>query len=162
MHVEAYEWVARYASADPLRVLDIGGRDINGTALDHFPNAVRTVLDIAPGTGVDVVADASTWVPTGEWDVITCCEVAEHTAVWPAILATAFKALTQGGALVFTCAGTGRAPHSAIDGGAWVRQGEHYGNVSVDELRAVLADCGFVGIIVDSLGEDTRAYAVKP
>jgi hypothetical protein len=162
MHAEAYEWVSRFASADPLVVLDIGGRNINGTALDHFPNADRTVLDIAPGPGVDIVADAASWVPDREYDVITCCEVAEHTAVWPQIVATAFKALRQGGSFILTCAGPGRFRHSAVDGGRRLFPGEHYANVSVDELGAVLDACGFVDVVLDSFGEDTRAWARKP
>ena len=163
VHSEAYEWVRRFRSDESdLYVLDLGGRNINGSALDHFPNADHTVLDIAPGLGVHIVADAATWTPEGEWDVVVCCEVAEHTAVWPGIAATAFKALCSGGELIWTCAGPGRAPHSAVDGGKRMFPGEHYANVSVEELADVLTDCGFVDVVTDSLGEDTRAWARKP
>lgn len=162
MHVEAYEWVRRFGSADPLVVLDIGGRNINGTALDHFPHADATVLDIAPGPNVDIVADAASWVPDRGYDVVVCAEVFEHTAVWPEICATVFKALRPGGEFVVTCAGPGRAPHSAVDGGKRMRKGEWYRNVSTDALRAALADCGFVDILTDTLGEDTRAFARRP
>lgn len=163
MHAEAYEWVRRFRSDESdLYVLDLGGRYINGSALDHFPNADRTVLDIAPGRGVDIVADASSWTPEGEWDVVLCCEVAEHTAVWPQIAATAFKSLVPGGELIWTCAGPGRRPHSGVDGGRRLFPGEHYANVSCEELADVLTDVGFVDVITDSLGEDTRAWARKP
>jgi hypothetical protein len=162
VHAEAYEWISRYATTDPVKCLDIGGRNINGSAMDHFPNAEKTVLDIAPGPGVDIVADASTWAPTDEWDVVTCCEVAEHTAVWPGIVATTFAALAPGGSLIFTCAGPGRFRHSAVDGGRRLFPGEHYANVSTDELGVVLTACGFVDVVLDSLGEDTRAWARKP
>lgn len=162
MHAEAYEWVRRYATADPLDVLDIGGRNINGTALDHFPNAVRTVLDIAPGKGVDVVADAASWVPPRAYDVVLCCEVFEHTMVWPDIVATAFKALAPGGVFIVTCAGPGRFHHSAVDGGRRMFPGEWYRNVSTDELGQVLDACGFVDVVLDSFGEDTRSWARRP
>ena len=163
MHSEAYEWVRRFRSDESdLYVLDLGGRNINGSALDHFPNADKTCLDVAPGWGVDIVADASTWEPEGEWDVVLCCEVAEHTASWPGIMATAFRALVPGGELIFTCAGPGRHPHSGVDGGRRLFPGEHYANVSVEELADVLTDVGFVDVITDSLGEDTRAWARKP
>ena len=162
VHAEAYEWVSRFASIEPLRVLDIGGRNINGTALDHFPNADATVLDVAPGAGVDIVADASTWVPTQEWDLITCCEVYEHTYSWPGITATAFKALRSGGVFIVTCAGPGRHRHSAVNGGCRMFPGEEYANVSVEDLERVLTECGFVDLVVEQLGEDTRAWARKP
>lgn len=162
MHTEAYEWVREFRSDESdLYVLDLGGRNINGSALDHFPNADHTVLDIAPGPGVHIVADASTWTPEGEWDVVLCCEVAEHTAVWPGIVATALRSLVPGGVLIFTCAGPGRFQHSAVDGGP-LRQGEWYANVSCEELADVLTDVGFVDVVTDSLGEDTRAWARKP
>lgn len=170
MHDAASAWVGRLAvgcaglgdgTGGPTRVLDIGGRNINGTALDHFQGAVSTVLDIAPGPGVDIVADASTWVPTAEWDVITCCEVYEHTAVWPGITATAFKALRPLGEFIVTCAGPGRFQHSAVDGGD-LFQGEWYQNVHPDELAAVLNAVGFVDVVVDQSGEDVRAYGRKP
>lgn len=163
MHAEAYEWVRRFGSESAdLYVLDLGGRNINGSALDHFPNADKTVLDIAPGRGVDIVADAATWTPEGEWDLVLSCEVFEHTYSWPQICATAFKALLPGGSFIVTCAGPGRHPHSGVDGGRRLFPGEEYGNVSVDELAAVLTDVGFVDVITDSFGEDTRAWARKP
>lgn len=166
MHAEAYSWVARFGTSDPIRVADFGGRDINGTALDHFPNADRTVVDIAPGKGVDVVADAASWVPDRAYDVVTCCEVCEHTYSWPDIMATAFKALTPGGCLIVTCAGPGRDPHSAVDGGRTLKyisgSREWYRNVTTDELGQVLESCGFVDIVLDSFGEDTRAWARRP
>ena len=80
MHPEAYEWVRPHATSEPVEVLDIGGRNINGTSRDHFPHATRfTVIDIAEGPGVDVVADAATWTPDRSYDVVVCTEVFEHT-----------------------------------------------------------------------------------
>lgn len=163
MHAEAYEWVRKFGSLESdLYVLELGGRNVNGSALDHFPNADHTVLDIAPGRGVDIVADAASWVPEGEWDLVLACEVFEHTFSWPQICATAFKALLPGGSFIVTCAGPGRHPHSGVDGGRRMFPGEEYGNVSCEELADVLTDCGFVDVVTDSLGEDTRAWARKP
>lgn len=171
MHAEAYEWIRRHAvgcanlgdtKGGPTRVLDLGGRNVNGSAMDHFPDAWVTVLDIADGPGVHIVADASTWVPDDEWDVVVSAECFEHTDSWPAICGTAFKALRPLGEFIVTCAGPGRHPHSAVDGGRRLFPGEHYANVSTDELADVLTDCGFVDVITDSLGEDTRAWARKP
>lgn len=162
MHAEAYEWFRKFGTDESVTLVEFGGRNINGTALDHWPNADATVLDIAPGPGVDVVADAATWVPDREYQVALSAECFEHTSVWREITATAFKALASGGVFIVTCAGPGRHPHSGVDGGRRLFKDEFYANVSTDELGAVLTDCGFVDVVLDSLGEDTRAWARKP
>jgi hypothetical protein len=162
MHAEAMGWVRKFATTDALSVLDIGGRFINGTPRICFPNASPyTVLDIAPGPGVAIVADASTWEPTRTWDMVISTEVFEHTPVWPQICATAFEACAPGGLLVLTMAGPGRDPHSGVDGGP-LRDGEHYANVDPDHLLDVLVGCGFVDVEVNHEGTDVRAAARKP
>lgn len=159
MHPAAFEWVARYATGDPLDILDIGGRNINGTCRSLFPNARYVAMDLLDGPGVDVVADAVTWLPDRQYDRVICAEVFEHTESWPAILKTAFEALRPGGDIVVTCAGPGRAPHSALDGTWCLQPGEWYANVSPESLRDALKATGFEDIIVDQAGEDVRAYA---
>lgn len=163
MHTEAYEWVRAHVPAESVEVLDIGGRNINGTCRDLFPFATRyTAVDIADGPGVDIVADAATWTPDREYDVVVCTEVFEHTPVWPDVCRTAHKACKPGGLLILTMAGPGRAGHSAVDGGH-LRPGEYYGNVEPDELRLALEECGWNDIIIDSLesSADVRAVATR-
>lgn len=162
MHQQAYDWVDRHADADASRVLDIGGRNINGTIRDRFPGATEyTVLDIVADTGVDIVADAATWRTERQFDAVVCAEVFEHTAVWHEICETAFAVLEPGGQFIATMAGPGRAPHSAMDGGP-LQSGEYYDNVHPEDLEDVLADLGFVGVVVDQAGDDVRCVAVKP
>ena len=107
------EWIAKHATSDPVSVLDIGGRNLNGSPRRLFPAATRyTVLDIRPGeqvTDVDIIADAAEWNPGGQqWDVVICAETFEHTAQWPAIVRTAYKACRPGGAFIVTTAAPGR------------------------------------------------------
>jgi SAM-dependent methyltransferase len=164
VHPEALAWVEQHRTDDPVSVLDIGGRNINGTPRPLFPNAtVYTVLDIAPGDGVDVVADAATWKPDRRYDVVVCCEVFEHTDAWPVILRTAYRALRRGGMLIATMAGPGRVPHSAVDGGPRLYDGEHYDNVEVAELADALTAAGFVRVVVDEQfdSNDVRATAYR-
>lgn len=165
MHTEAMAWVAQHATADPVSVLDLGGRNINGTPRPLFPGATSyTVLDLLPGPGVDIVADAATWDPDGRrWDVAVCCEVCEHTSAWPQILQTAYQALRPGGNLIVTTAAPGRLPHSGIDG-EQVRPGEWYANIDPGELKRVLTEHGFVDVQVDvqPVTADVRAVATKP
>lgn len=164
MHPEAMAWVERHATDQPVAVLDVGGRNINGSPRHLFPNAtVYTVLDIAPGDGVDVVADAATWEPDQVYDVVVCCEVFEHTDVWPEILENLHRALRPGGQMILTMAGPGRATHSAVDGGPHLRDGEHYANVEPAHLRSALSFTGYCGVKVDELktSHDVRAVAYR-
>lgn len=163
MHDQAYEWGTRYATSEPVSVLEIGGRNINGTVKGLFPNAQPyTVLDLLPGPDVDIVADAATWTPDREYEITLSFECFEHTSLWREITATAFKACASGGSFILTAAGPGRAPHSAVDGRHRLFPGEFYANVEPHELETVLKGVGFVDVVVDVLGEDVRAYAVKP
>jgi SAM-dependent methyltransferase len=165
MHDQALTWIAKHATTDPVSVLDLGGRDINGSPRELWPNAASyTVLDIAPGPNVDIVADASTWQPGGRrWDVCCAAELFEHTDLWPAICATAWRALRPGGRFIITTAAPGRPPHSGRDGGV-LQFGEYYANVNPEELRVALEDAGFAEIEIDVQPSpaDVRAVATKP
>lgn len=159
------QWIAKHATAEPVSVLDLGGRDINGSARTAFPNASDyTVVDILPGDGVDIVADAADWEPASRrWDVVVAAEIFEHTARWPAICRTALKACAPGGRFIVTTAGPGRPPHSAVDGLFRLLPGEHYANVPAAELERVLIEAGWRDVVVDSQPSpaDTRAVATR-
>lgn len=166
MHPEALAWVAECAQllpVDPASVLDIGGRNINGTPRHLFPAAVASgqyvTLDALPGA--DITADAATWHPDQKYAAVVCTEVFEHTPVWREILATAYDAVESGGFLIATCAGLGRAPHSGHDGGH-VRNGEHYANVTASGLRLGLEAAGWEVLECRELGTDTQAIARHP
>lgn len=167
MHAEAMQWVRDNGTGEPVSVLDIGGRNINGTARAGFPNATKYVaLDILPGEGVDIVVNAAEWEPTEQFDVVVSTEVFEHTAEWPGIVSTMYKALKPGGFLVLTMAGPGRTPHSGMDGAALDGSGrtEYYGNVDQKDLFDCLDKEGFEAIEVEykTAPCDVRAIARKP
>jgi SAM-dependent methyltransferase len=164
VHAEAFDWVRRHATDQKVTVLDIGGRNINGTCRELFPSADYTALDIRPGEGVDIVADATKWTPDKAYGVVVCTEVFEHTSVWRDICRTAFRALRPGGRFIVTMAGPGRPDHSAVDGQWRLLDGEHYANIEPDELQEALSDIGFTDITVDyqTAPCDTRAVATKP
>ena len=166
MHPEACAWIAAHATLDAVSVLDIGGRNVNGTPRPLFPNATSyTVLDILPGEGVDIVADAATWDP-GErrWDVLVAAECFEHAEQWQAICRTAYKACVPGGRFIITTAAPGRPVHSGVDGGPLLHPGEHYGNIAAADLDRVLTGAGWRDVQVDSRPDpaDTRAVATRP
>jgi Methyltransferase domain len=160
------QWISKYATTEPVTVLDLGGRNINGSPRHLFPAAAGyTVLDIRPGEGVDIAADAATWDPGGqEWDVVICAETFEHTAQWRAICRTAFTACKPGGRFIVTTAAPGRPPHSAVDGEFRLLPGEHYANIRPAELERALKETGWADVVVDVQPSpaDVRAAAVKP
>ena len=122
-------------------VLEVGARDVNGGVRDLLPPlATYHGLDIAPGPGVDTVADAADWQPERTYDVVLCLEVLEHAERWAKIVANLAAWTAPGGVLIVTCATHGRAPHSGLDGGP-VRDGEHYGNVGAAEVAELLPGC---------------------
>lgn len=148
MHPEARDGLARQLVASglaldvPWRVLDLGGRDINGSVRDLLPTAQWTGCDIVPGPGVDLVHDATRPWPPGfdRFDVVVCTEVLEHVKAWPALLATAAQALEPGGAeaLFVTCASVGRPAHGAA-GARFPGPDEWYANVPAEVLQDRLA-----------------------
>lgn len=163
MHDAVLNWIGQFRSLDDLAVLDIGGRDLNGSPRMLFPNAAPYhVLDLRPGPNVDFVGNAATWRPEHLYDLVICTEVFEHTPDWEPILWTAWAALRPGGWLLFTCAGPGRLPHSGIEAVPGLIDGEHYANVSPGEIEAVLRGDGWTEIETHLLGTDTQGKAVKP
>lgn len=157
MHAEALDWVKHHATDKEVVVLEIGGRNINGTPREAFPNAEWTSVDLQEGKDVDVVADAATWEPDREYDVVVCTQVLEHTPDWPALLRTAYKALRKSGKLIATMSGPGYAPHSTD--GRDLREGEYYMNIEPDDLEDVLTKTKFTKVKVNKLGTDLRCVA---
>lgn len=164
MHVEAYEWVHKFAHDRSVEAVEFGARDINGSIQPLFPNAVWTGVDIADGPRVDVVADASTYDHPKPVDLIVCCEVFEHTPVWREIVSNSFRLLASGGEAIFTCAGRGRPVHSAVDGLFELKPGEYYANVEEGEMWRVMELVGFTDIEISYIANpgDVRAYGRKP
>jgi SAM-dependent methyltransferase len=169
MHEAVLSWVGQFRTDEDLSVLDIGGRDLNGSPRSLFPNAnPYHVLDLRPGPNVDFVGDAATWRSTlgtagRPWyDLVICTEVFEHTPGWALILQTALDCLRPGGWLLFTCAGPGRPPHSGIEPVAGLIGDEWYANVSPQEIEDVLRKQGWIEVETHLQGTDTQGKAVKP
>jgi hypothetical protein len=139
MHPEAETGMRRMiADSDinpwwPWVGLDIGGRFIIGSVRHLLRYTAWTGLDIKPGLGVDIVADAAAWRPDRAYDVVMSTELLEHTPAWSDVLLTCAAALRPGGWLFVTCASTRRKPHGA-DGAPWLPEGEYYANVAPEEL----------------------------
>jgi hypothetical protein len=148
MHAEAFafvQWaVACYQPHGP--VIELGSRDINGSVRGLFAACAPPYIgvDLIAGPGVDVVADAAAFVPAVKVHTVVCCEVLEHTAEAAAIFAQIGQMIATDGIVIVTCATTGRAPHSARDGGP-LRPGEFYRNCSGAEVATWAAAAGLCG-----------------
>lgn len=160
MHDQVLDFCRRHANAGPGTGVELGGRDVNGNARGLWPNVDWTVVDITVGPGVDIAADARTWVPDREYDVALCTEVLEHVEDWQLIVNTAAKALRVGGYLVVTCAGPGRAPHSGREA-TGLQPDEYYRNIDPNELHDALRLSGMEPVECHQLGLDTQAVAVR-
>lgn len=158
MHPEAFQFLADNAPKTAKTVLDVGGRDINGSPRNLFPGAHFTAVDPIDGPGVDVVADITKWADERTFNVVICAEVLEHVKDWRAVVAACFQRVRPGGILLLTAATDGRDPHSAYDGGP-VRPDEHYRNIPAAKLEAVLADVGAVRVEVETHPDRGDVYA---
>jgi SAM-dependent methyltransferase len=156
MHNEAFAFVKQFATEDPISVIEIGSRNINGTVRTLFPNAAWIGLDLHPGPDVDVVCDMLEYTPQDVVDLVVCCEVLEHAEQWEKMITHASWWVKPGGLLLITCAGPGRAPHSHIDG-CQLRENEYYGNIDPQMLRSSLDTAGFRVLICTQVGADTQA-----
>ena len=158
MHHEVLEWVQRWVPAGPSKVLDCGGRDINGSPSYLFENATLEVVDLVEGPGVTWVGDILDYGNTDKFDVALYLEVAEHTPDWPLHIAHMKNLLDhRKGLLIFTAACYERAPHSASDGGP-LQEAEYYLNVDPDLLSVILTR-NFAKHVIDVQGDDVRAAA---
>lgn len=165
MHAEAFYAAARLLAAVPLggaRVLELGSYNVNGSVRPLLAGASAVVgLDLRAGPGVDVVADAASYLADVLFDLIISTEMLEHAPEPAAILDRCWQNLRPGGWLVITAAGPGRQPHSC-DGWPTLPPGEHYANITPADLRAWLADWADVLIETNPAAGDIYARARRP
>lgn len=163
MHPDAAAFVALAAGRlGPFdSVLELGGRNINGSVRHYFPGAGYLSVDITPGPDVDIVCDATTYRPDRQFDAVVCCEVLEHVEHPDGFIATAWGSLRPGGWLILTMACPPRPAHSGFDGDQ-LRPGEHYRNVDPDLLAHWLAGWKDTDIETHHDRGDVYAVARKP
>lgn len=169
MHSEAYAWLQRVVSErvlpampGPVRVLELGAKNVNGSARPLFRDASYYGLDRVPGPGVDIVQDAATYDGAGLFDVVVTTETLEHAPDPWAVIASAGRALRHGGMLLITAAADPRQPHRC-DGREGDLAGEYYANIDPPTLRRHLLDSGWTPVAVhyDIQHGDVYVLAVK-
>jgi len=93
-----------------LRVLDVGGQDINGTYKPLFADHRYEACDCHPGTNVDVVlSDPYDWIeyPDCSVDVVVCGQVLEHCEFDYLIVRQIGRVLRPGGLACIIVPGSG-------------------------------------------------------
>lgn len=144
MHPSAMEnfkrnWAAAglLAPRTSLRILDMGGQDINGTVHNWIRTGGDTldVLDIENGPGVTIVGDArrTDWWDHQPYDVVISTEMLEHLENWSYSIDVAYAVLRRGGWFIGTCAGYKRQRHGAT-GAPEPAPGEYYENIDASAL----------------------------
>jgi SAM-dependent methyltransferase len=141
MHPGAYKFVQTatdnigfdYFNA---RILELGSYIVNGTVRNIFNGCPDYVgVDLRPGPGVDVVANATTYCPKEDlasYDLVVTTEMLEHCDDPEAVIKNIHKLLKPGGYLILTAAGPERAPHG--NDGEGVGE-EYYGNIHPLDLK---------------------------
>lgn len=163
MHEEARDYVSRIVAELPKRrrIVEIGGRNVNGGIRDLFGDAAYISTDIAAGEGVDVVADGADYTPPWQPDTVVCCETLEHAQRASGIIFNAYHMLAPGGVFIMTAAAPPREVHSGWDGSPWLFDKEHYANITPEALAAWLQRFLVAEVEYDDIHGDIRAVASK-
>lgn len=165
MHVESRAWVENCEAVfgPHRRILDVGGRDVNGSNRASFLDYDEFVsVDRLAGPGVDVVADVIPWTEGHPpwFDLVLISNVIEHERRWRRVIAAARTVLIPGGLLVVAGPGPEFTRHSAIDGGP-VRSGEWYEAPTRRKLDNALRRAGFEVYGISDVPPDLNAWAIR-
>jgi len=154
MHKKSYEIIKDFTRKHlhkdrPLKILDVGSFDVNGTYRPIFDNPEweYTGLDMVTGPNVDVVAKSlyDFGLPEGEYDVVISGNTIEHIeAIWLWVKGLAFV-LKRGGWLCITSPTKIHIHRYPID--CW--------RVMPDGMKYLIGQCA--GLDVLSCGIDKKA-----
>jgi SAM-dependent methyltransferase len=138
-------------------VLEIGSRNLNGSAREHFKKCVWLGVDQQPGPGVDVIAlGHELTYPDGSFDVCLSCECLEHDKFKEQTVRSMIRMLKPGGLCIVTAAADNRAPHELHCGIE-----DYYENVPAAFFDAFRAEFKEQEIRIAMSGEDVQFYGIK-
>lgn len=133
MHQSVMAWVAakkvEYALDGPLKILEVGSYNVNGSVRELFDQTNYTGIDIVPGPGVDLVVAHwrhDFWSGTVDtFDLVVSTEMLEHDRRPWRTLISMCDALKDGGLLLVTARGNGFGDHNPPDRFRFMEQGFH-------------------------------------
>lgn len=124
MDAPALKWLHNNIHPDEIEdasVLEVGSQDVNGSIRPYvtrqFPSLYHGV-DMAPGRGVDEVADVHTLIERfgrESWDVVISTEMLEHVQNWKGAVIQLKEILRPGGTLLLTTRAPGFPRHGYPD-----------------------------------------------
>jgi len=142
-------------------VLDVGGRDINGSIHSFLQDSTLFISDIIDDEGVAYVVDFSDYDAVynlgliDKFDICISTEVLEHSENWRGIVQNMVSATKNGGWVLITCATDGRSRHSAIDGHLLEEhETEYYQNVSESDFISCVSGLD-VAVRLFEINEDS-------
>jgi len=149
------------------KVLEIGSLNINGTVRDFFSADEYVGVDVAEGTGVDVVAHGQDVDAADNWfDCVVSAECFEHNPYWVETFANMVRMSNR--FVFFTCATDGRAEHGTTrttpEDSPLTLDWDYYRNLTEDDFRAhfdfydLFEDYGFE---VNHVSHDLYFYGIK-
>ncbi len=94
------------------RVAEIGSLDINGSVRQFFKSSEYIGYDLQLGNGVDRAEQGQLISsPTGYFDSSISAECFEHNPYWVETFSNMLRITKPAGAVIFSCASTGRQEH---------------------------------------------------
>lgn len=149
----------------PLRVLDVGGADYNGS---YRPMLVRigadyTAVDISDGEGVDVVMGSPDHLPfdDGAFDFVICGQTFEHSARFWSLFAEMVRVCNDRGMILVSAPSEGVVHRYPVDyyrffPDSLIALGEQHG------LRVLEASTSPFGPFFDVLGVYAKSERLEP
>jgi SAM-dependent methyltransferase len=120
------------------RVIEFGSLDVNGNIRALLGDAEYIGVDLLEGPNVTVVADAATYTPPWQPDLVLCLNMLEHAANAQDIVSNAYRMLGPGGVFIVSVPDASFPPHSH-DGGM-LHPGEYYEAFGIERLWRMLGD----------------------
>jgi SAM-dependent methyltransferase len=135
-------------SERPLKILEIGSLDINGTTRQlcgDLQISEYIGIDLGAGPGVDVVASGHDYLSDlkEQFDLILSAECLEHNPKWRETIENSIRLLKPDGMLIFSWATTGRAEHgthnNSPESAPFIVQDykSYYRNVSYRDIKKI-------------------------
>jgi SAM-dependent methyltransferase len=170
MHQAPLNFVKRILATSvprgPLRLLEIGSYDVNGSIRDVVKQSevgpwLRQYVgaDLTAGPGVDVVISGNEIsYESSSFDIVMSLECFEHNPFWKETLTNMIRMLKPGGLCIVTCASLGRPEHGTPRMEASSSPGtrdvgwNYYHNISLSEFRAQLSNSNAFTSVVLAYG----------
>lgn len=143
MHQSVIDFGTKHLTSEVVfdaRVLEIGSFNVNGSLRPHVMKlspASYIGIDLQPGDGVDLIADAcnpedAVLGSIGTHDLVISTEMLEHARDWRAAVETMKRMVGPGGAILLTTRSLGFARHYEHPGDYW--------RFSVEQMREIFSD----------------------